>query len=151
MSDIACICANAPLQGAIQACVGQSCSVKEVLSKFAVPQLFCRTPGLTTTVAVRTTSTMCGAPVRNKGLVLKWAAGVSGTLALFAIIVRVVVALVGNSFGPDDGFAVLAWLFSMPVTIGQFITPYMGFGQDTWMVDPKNIYKILQVSSLLYE
>jgi len=94
---------------------------------------------------------MCGAPVRNKGIVLKWTAGVSGTIAFFAITVRTVVALVGGSFGWDDSFAVLAWVFSLPVTILQFITPFMGFGQDTWMVDPKNIYKILQVSSLLYK
>ena len=151
MSDIACICTNAPLQGAIQACVGASCSVKEVLGKFPVLQLSCTTPGLTTAVAVKTTSTMCGAPVRNKGVILKWTAGVSGTIAFLAIIVRVGVALVGDSFGWDDSFATLAWVFSTPVTVLQFITPFMGFGQDTWMVDPKHIYTILQVSSLLYE
>lgn len=96
--------------------------------------------------AVKTTSGMCGAPVRNKSAILMWVTGVSGAVAFIATIIRVVVALVGNSFGWDDTFAVLAWIFSMPLTILQSITPHIGFGQDTWMVDQKYIYVILQAS-----
>jgi hypothetical protein len=78
-----------------------------------------------------------------------WVAGVSGTIAFLATFVRVVVAIMGNSFWWDDSFAVLAWVFSMPVTVLQSITPHIGFGQDTWMVDPKHIYTILKVGSFL--
>jgi hypothetical protein len=104
---------------------------------------------LTRIVAVNTTQTMCGAPIRDKTDKLLWVSIVSGVLALLAIIVRSTVAFLSGHWRWDDACAIAAWLFSIPLTVLQLITPGLGLGKDTWTVETANIIKVLQVSRTL--
>jgi hypothetical protein len=54
-------------------------------------------------------------------------------------------ALMQDSFGLDDVFALGAEAACLPVTVIQCITPKLGFGKDTWVVPQQNIYKVLKV------
>ena len=91
---------------------------------------------------------MCGAPIRDRSNVLLLVSAISGGLAVLCVLVRVAVAVSARNFWWDDGFAVGAWVLSLPLWILQIVTPGLGFGKDTWTVEPKNIIKVLQVSLL---
>ena len=129
--NVPCICASPSINAAIQGCVGMSCTVREALR------------------AVNTTSTMCGAPIRDKSDVLLYVAIVSGALALVASLMRVTVSAKARHLRWDDACAIAAWIFSIPLTVLQFITPGLGLGKDTWTVDPIDITKVLKVSHTL--
>lgn len=102
-------------------------------------------------VAVNTTSTMCGAPVRDKSDLLLYVAIVSGILAFFAIVMRTTVAIKARRLRWDDVCALAAWTFSIPLTVLQFVTPGLGLGKDTWTVDPQNIIQVLKVSRVPFD
>ena len=125
--SVSCICASSSINAAIQGCVGMACTVREAL------------------VAVNTTSTMCGTPVRDKSDVLLYVAIISGILALVSIIMRTTVAVKARHLRLDDACALAAWTFSIPLTVLQFVTPGLGLGKDTWTVDPQNIVQVLKV------
>jgi hypothetical protein len=92
---------------------------------------------------------MCGAPIRDKTDKLLWVSIVSGVLALLAIIIRSTVAFLSEHWRWDDVCAIAAWIFSIPLTVLQLITPGLGLGKDTWTVETANIIKVLQVSRTL--
>ncbi|CAI6339320.1 unnamed protein product [Periconia digitata] len=125
--NIPCICTSPSVNAAIQGCVGTTCTVREAL------------------VAVNGTSTMCGAPTRDKSDVLLNAAIASGVVAFVAVTMRMSVAFMARSFRWDDACALAAWLTSIPLTVLQFITPGLGLGRDTWTLAPTNITKILKL------
>lgn len=102
-------------------------------------------------VAVNTTSTMCGAPIRDKSDVLLYVAIVSGALALIASLMRITVAAKARHLRWDDACAIGAWIFSIPLTVLQFITPGLGLGKDTWTVEPSEIIEVLKASPVLWE
>ncbi|KAF1979974.1 hypothetical protein BU23DRAFT_446699 [Bimuria novae-zelandiae CBS 107.79] len=95
--------------------------------------------------AVNTTSTMCGVSIRDKSDVLLYVSIVSGVLALVAIMMRTTVAVKARRLRWNDACALAAWVFSISLTVLQFITLGLGLGKDTWTVEPKNIIKVLQV------
>jgi hypothetical protein len=128
LTDIPCICADEPLNAAIQGCVMTTCTVKQGL------------------VAVNTTSTMCHKPIRSKSDVIFYSAVITLPIAWVATAMRISVALLQNTVGIDDGFALAAVVASTPVSALQTITPGLGFGKDTWYSTPENINKVLQVS-----
>ncbi|KAF2710605.1 hypothetical protein K504DRAFT_533530 [Pleomassaria siparia CBS 279.74] len=127
MPAMPCVCGSTSINAAIQGCVRLTCTVKESLS------------------AVNTTSTLCGAPVRDRSSIMILVASISGGFALLSLIIRLVVAITGSSFGWDDACATLAWLFSAPISFLQCVTPRLGYGKDTWTVPPKDIYIVLQM------
>ncbi|KAF2445758.1 hypothetical protein P171DRAFT_520501 [Karstenula rhodostoma CBS 690.94] len=125
--NMPCICASPAINAAIQGCVGASCTIRQAL------------------VAVNTTQTMCGAPVRDKTSKLLWVSIVSGALALLAIIMRSTVAFFSEHWRWDDVCALAAWFFSIPLTVLQLITPGLGLGKDTWTVETWKIIRVLQM------
>jgi hypothetical protein len=56
------------------------------------------------------------------------------------------VSLQQDIWGIDDWCVVGAWVFAMPVTVGQAVCGGLGFGRDTWAVEAKKIYLIMKVS-----
>lgn len=95
--------------------------------------------------AVDVTFTMCSTPIRDRSNVIFITGIVAGTVALISVSVRTLSAIMQNSFGLDDVFALAAEAACLPVTVIQCITPKLGFGKDTWLVPQQNIYKVLRV------
>ncbi|KAH7067227.1 hypothetical protein BKA63DRAFT_581933, partial [Paraphoma chrysanthemicola] len=127
-TDVQCICRNKSLNNGIQGCIVGTCTVKHTLT------------------AVNVTFTMCGAPIRDDSNIIFVTGIVAGTAALIAVSVRTLVALMQDSFGLDDVFALAAEAACLPVTVIQCITPKLGFGKDTWVVPQGNIYRVLKLT-----
>jgi len=90
---------------------------------------------------------MCGTPIRDQSNIIFVTGIVAGSIALAAVSIRTLVALMQNSFGLDDVFALAAEAACLPVTVIQCITPKLGFGKDTWAVPHSDIYKVLRVDT----
>lgn len=88
---------------------------------------------------------MCGREIRDRTQVLFITSVVAGSIALLAVAVRMSVAYIQRSFGLDDIFCLAAEAACLPITLMQCYTPFLGFGKDTWLVSPDNIYSILKV------
>jgi hypothetical protein len=103
-----CICGDGPAAAAIQACILQSCTVKEWLGKTLLEtSLLQRWPSEDTDVSVVTmnaTDTVCDRPLRDDGHILVIYAATLGPLALLAVAMRLYVAIRQRSFGYDDLF-----------------------------------------------
>ncbi|TLD14785.1 Actin cytoskeleton-regulatory complex protein [Venturia nashicola] len=89
---------------------------------------------------------MCGTPVRDRSNIIFMTGIVAGTVALASVSVRTLSAIIQNSFGLDDVFALAAEAACLPVTVIQCVTPRLGFGKDTWVVPQQNIYKVLRLT-----
>ncbi|KAJ4986833.1 CFEM domain-containing protein [Stagonosporopsis vannaccii] len=119
LADSECICTNAPLQSTVEACVIQSCTVKE---------------GLETK---NTTATLCGAPIRNRLGELKRINIALATLSNFSVFVRIISKLThlnpSYGFGLDDVCLLFATCVGLSNTIivDQGALP-SGLGRDVW-------------------
>jgi hypothetical protein len=98
-----------------------------------------------TIATVNVTSTTCGTPVRDQSNIIFMTGLLAGSVALIAVSIRTLMALMQDSFGLDDVFALGAEAACLPVTVIQCITPKLGFGKDTWVVPQQNIYQVLKV------
>ncbi|KAF1971667.1 hypothetical protein BU23DRAFT_646183 [Bimuria novae-zelandiae CBS 107.79] len=127
-TDVACICTDAPLNAAIQACVGQSCTVIEALA------------------AQNATQTMCGAEVQDITHITPIISGVSGGLAIIGVVIRVWMS--GEDFWLDDAMCVVALVFAIPMATLEFLMSGLGFGKDIWTLTPAQIYRIVQYTWL---
>lgn len=87
---------------------------------------------------------MCGAPVRDITSITPIVSGVSGGLAIVAVIIRCIST--GGMFAWDDIFAVLALITALPMGILEFFMSADGFGKDIWTIEPHNIYTIVKVN-----
>jgi hypothetical protein len=90
---------------------------------------------------------MCGVPIKDRSHTLISTNVVFGSLALLALGVRIMVSLQQHIWGTDDWCVLAAWVFAMPVTVGQAVCGGLGFGRDTWAVASGRIYLIMKVSS----
>ncbi|KAF2864811.1 hypothetical protein BDV95DRAFT_613177 [Massariosphaeria phaeospora] len=129
--NLPCICTNVPLNNAIQACVGKSCTVKQAL------------------VALNVTSTMCDRPIRDRTHITNVLIGTTGGFALVAVILRTSNALWLGSFQADDACALAAGLFMIIDNAVTFPTGPAGFGKDVWTVPFENITYILKLIFLM--
>ncbi|USP81525.1 hypothetical protein yc1106_08799 [Curvularia clavata] len=127
-TNMTCICTDEPLQKAIQTCVLSSCTVVEALA------------------AQNATETMCGRPVRDITQITPIVSGVSGGLAIMAVLARCIA--VGRNFAIDDVHAVLALLSALPMGILEFPMSYDGFGKDIWTIPPEKISRIIMFTWL---
>lgn len=69
--------------------------------------------------------------------------GVSGGLALAALLIRIMMA--GTRIALDDYFAIAAMAIATAMLSLQFVTTASGFGKDIWAIPAKDIYRIIQV------
>lgn len=140
LTDFDCICTNAPVQSAVEACVLQSCTVKE---------------GLTTK---NLTSTLCGAPVRDRSGRLKAtniALAVLSNLSIFARITAKITRINLNyGFGADDVCLLVATYvgLSNAVVIDRGNIP-SGLGRDIWTLEFQTVTNFVRwfyVMEVLY-
>ncbi|KAH7402899.1 hypothetical protein BKA66DRAFT_507745 [Pyrenochaeta sp. MPI-SDFR-AT-0127] len=124
-TNTTCVCTAQPLMKAIEDCVMSSCTVIESLA------------------AKNLTQTMCGKPIRNLSHVTPIVSGVSGAVAIVAVIIRSF--LTGGIFALDDIFAITALLSALPMGILQFFVAVDGFGKDIWTLQPEKIYRVVQL------
>lgn len=90
---------------------------------------------------------MCGAEVRDVTYITPIIAGTSGGAATIGVIIRVWMS--GNDFWLDDAMCVIALLFAVPMAILEFLMSGLGFGKDIWTLTPDQIYRIVQVSTII--
>lgn len=83
---------------------------------------------------------MCNAPVRSRSETITAITATSGILAFLATVIRLSVALSQNTFGLDDASAIVAELTGITFTSFVFYLSLIGFGRDTWTVDPNQLY-----------
>ncbi|KAI0403197.1 hypothetical protein F4802DRAFT_616979, partial [Xylaria palmicola] len=134
-TDTACICADTVLLSTVEACVLANCTVIEALS------------------AKNSTETLCGAEVRDNTVVTPVITAVSGTLALIAVIMRILAALSNRTLQPADVCAILALVTGIPLAVLEFIMSTVGFGKDIWTLTPSRITRIVKytwVTEFLY-
>lgn len=86
---------------------------------------------------------MCGNPVRDITSTTPIVTGVSGGLAILAVIVRCI--RLDAYFGYDDIFAVASLLAALPMGALEFVMAKDGFGKDIWTIPFENIYRIIKV------
>lgn len=98
------------------------------------------------TAAANATSVMCNAPVRSRSNTIMLFTSLSASLAFIATCVRISVALFQGSFGLDDASAIIAELTNIPFTVFVAYLSSIGFGRDTWTVDPEKLYTFQKVS-----
>ncbi|KAH5398042.1 hypothetical protein HBI23_132680 [Parastagonospora nodorum] len=126
-TNTTCICLSAPLTLSLQTCIQSSCTLKETLR------------------SINTTNAQCGIPIKDRTHALITTNVVFGSLALLALGIRVLVSLQQHIWGWDDWCVVGAWVFAMPVTVGQAVAGGLGFGRDTWAVEAGRIYVIMKI------
>jgi hypothetical protein len=98
---------------------------------------------LTVKGAQNSTQTMCGAPVRDITHVTPIVTGISGAFAIIGVLARCIAS--AGSLQLDDIFAIAALISALPMGILEFFMSADGFGKDIWTIEPKNIYRIVQV------
>jgi hypothetical protein len=147
-----CNCGDGPAAAAVQACILQSCTVKEWLGKTLLEtSLLQRWPSEDTDVSVVTmnaTDTVCDRPLRDDGHILIIYAATLGPLALLAVAMRLYVAIRQRSFGYDDLFACLAVSMSVSNSIGLATSARLGLGRDIWTLTQHEITRVNKVSEL---
>jgi hypothetical protein len=129
-TNTTCICTDGPLNAAIQACVGQFCTLKQTL------------------VALNVTETMCQRPVRDITWIPTVVASTTGGAALIAVVLRTASAYSDTHFGWDDGCVAVAGIFVILMNAMQMPLGNAGFGRDVWTVSPANIVYILKVCAV---
>ncbi|RAO64886.1 uncharacterized protein BHQ10_000898 [Talaromyces amestolkiae] len=93
------------------------------------------------------TSTLCGAPIRDRTAVVSVAGLAGGALAIVFFLLRMVTRLprFGVSFGLDD--AVLTFVIGLAIVLTYFsyVLASHGLGKDMWTVPFDNITHILYI------
>ncbi|KAF1937174.1 hypothetical protein EJ02DRAFT_386148 [Clathrospora elynae] len=119
LTDATCICTNAELQSSIEACVMQSCTLRQSLT----------TKNLT--------STACHAPVRYSGNTIRITNIVLGVIGAAFTLLRIIYKAVFSigEIGADDYSVFAVTLLGVPsvVMIDRGIVPN-GLGMDVWKV-----------------
>ncbi|KAF1964130.1 hypothetical protein BU23DRAFT_547903 [Bimuria novae-zelandiae CBS 107.79] len=138
LSDQKCICTNVELQGSIELCVRQSCTVRESLT------------------AKNATQPICNVPMRYKGNTTRACSLVFSVLCPFIVFIRLLykAILSATDLGWDDWAVLLLLCVSAPsvVIIDKYAIPY-GIGSDVWTVPFDHITEFvrwLYVLGVLY-
>ncbi|KAH6644889.1 CFEM domain-containing protein [Boeremia exigua] len=140
LTDFSCTCTNAQVLGGVEACVLQSCSVKE---------------GLTTK---NITSTICNAQIRDKGGRLKAINIALAVLSNISVIIRLATKAAGHNpsygFGLDDVCLMVATYVGMSnaIVIDRCTIP-SGLGRDIWTLEFQtitNFVRYFYVVEILY-
>jgi len=89
---------------------------------------------------------MCDWPVREKTYVTTVVASTTGSLAVFAVLLRTFDALLYHQFGWHDACALGAGVWAIPMNTVQLLVGPAGFGRDIWTVPFDNLVLIQKVS-----
>ena len=89
---------------------------------------------------------MCRLPTRDISHITPIVAGVSGGVALIAVIIRCIYAV--GTFQVDDMSAVAAIAIAVPFGALEFALAADGFGKDIWTIPHANIYRIIKARAL---
>jgi hypothetical protein len=109
-------------------CVFVACSIKEIVK------------------AQNATAEMCHWPVRGRTYVTTIVATTTGTLTVFAVLLRTVDAWLYRHFGWHDACALGAGIWAIPMNTVQLLIGPAGFGRDVWTVPFDKLVLIQKVS-----
>ncbi|EED17823.1 integral membrane protein, putative [Talaromyces stipitatus ATCC 10500] len=129
-TDLPCICTNKELNGLIALCVSQSCTIRESLTTKNV------------------TSTLCGAPVRDRTSIVSNAGIIGGVVAVFFYILRMlsrVPQFGGGTLGLDDAVMTLVVALAIALAALSDVLAKHGLGKDMWTVPFDDITYILYI------
>jgi hypothetical protein len=89
------------------------------------------------------TETLCEHPIRDITHITPIVTGVSGGLAIFAVVVRTIIA--GAGIATDDILVIVALITALPMGILEFFMAADGFGKDIWNIPSEKVYTIVKV------
>ncbi|ROT36448.1 hypothetical protein SODALDRAFT_335548 [Sodiomyces alkalinus F11] len=125
-TDFDCICADETLMENVGLCTLGACTVVEALASRNI------------------TSTLCKEPIRDRSLVAPIATAVSGSIALFVILIRVWECSIQKEWGWSDMSAYVAWASSVPMNVFEFFMMANGMGKDIWTLTPEQITDVVR-------
>lgn len=123
LTNTTCVCTNPTLQQAVQACVLQSCTIKQALS------------------TMNLTAVGCDQPIRDRSRSYAILNDVFGTVSGLFVLQRIAYKLWFNvGLGGDDWMTVATILVGIPSTvIGVYRVSDHGLGRDIWTLTPLQI------------
>jgi hypothetical protein len=123
-ADLTCLCKGPiELSKAVTNCVYVTCSIKEIVK------------------GQNATAELCDWLVREKRHVTV-VASTTGSLAVFAVLLRTIDALLYGRFGWHDACALVAGVWAVPLNTVQLLVGPAGFGADIWTVPFDNLVRI---------
>ncbi|KAH7016650.1 putative integral membrane protein [Macrophomina phaseolina] len=127
--DPLCICNNEQALKLVNTCVQSTCTVVEQLS------------------AKNITQTLCGAPVRDRTMLISGFGLGGGVVATLAFALRLFsrVKSKATSCGMDDYIMALAMLAILPFSGLSIVLAHNGLGKDIWTLQPEQITRVLYV------
>ncbi|CAG8921591.1 unnamed protein product [Penicillium salamii] len=128
-TDQKCLCLDTHYTVTLEECVLTSCTIRESLTTKNV------------------TTSLCGAPVRDRTKVVSAAGLAGGIIALIAFILRMVARLrcCGGVFGMDDLTMMLTMCLLIPLSALSVVLADTGLGKDMWTLPFDNITHILYI------
>ncbi|CAG8198056.1 unnamed protein product [Penicillium salamii] len=128
-TDQKCLCLDTHYTVTLEKCVLTSCTIRESLTTKNV------------------TTSLCGAPVRDRTKVVSAAGLAGGIIALIAFILRMVARLrcCGGVFGMDDLTMMLTMCLLIPLSVLSVVLADTGLGKDMWTLPFDNITHILYI------
>ncbi|KAG8170266.1 hypothetical protein KVR01_001011 [Diaporthe batatas] len=135
-TDAPCICSDVTLNGQVQNCTLAACTTREALT------------------ALNVTKTFCGEPVRDLTAISPVVTAVSGTLAIVAVVMRLVDSFNRGHLLNWSNFSIVVAL-ACCLVIGALVFPMSkyGFGRDIWTIPHDNITRIIMftwISEVFY-
>ncbi|CAG8091105.1 unnamed protein product [Penicillium salamii] len=128
-TDQKCLCLDTHYTVTLEECVLTSCTIRESLTTKNV------------------TTSLCGAPVRDRTKVVSAAGLAGGIIALIAFILRMVARLrcCGGVFGMDDLTMMVTMCLLIPLSALSVVLADTGLGKDMWTLPFDNITHILYI------
>ncbi|KAK4501881.1 hypothetical protein PRZ48_007690 [Zasmidium cellare] len=135
-TDIPCSCSNATITAEVQACVLQSCSIKNQLT------------------TQNTTDTLCQRPVRDRTKAVSYSGIIGVVIAFIAYALRMSSKMsckgcsrltFTSQLWWDDAVMTFAMALVIPLSILSVDLANLGLGKDIWTLPFENITAILKV------
>ncbi|KAK8083846.1 hypothetical protein PG996_002627 [Apiospora saccharicola] len=129
MTDVKCLCTNAPLNAQLGMCVLGGCTKYEAL------------------MTKNASLTMCqpGVPPRDETQKPLLIGVIGGVVAVLIVVLRLMSGLPagGRKLGWDDWTIIVALALSMPPTVFSVLLSNNGLGRDMWTLPMQNIENVL--------
>ncbi|KAK0113101.1 hypothetical protein ONS95_014805 [Cadophora gregata] len=129
------ICTDQQLSHSLELCVSGTCSIREALTTKSI------------------TESICSRPIRDRTNTVSVTAIVGVSLALLALLLRLLSRIKSRRPGMDDWTMIIAMGFVIPLSAMAVTLANHGLGKDIWSVQFENITHILYIfyfSEVLY-
>ncbi|KAI0112262.1 hypothetical protein GGR51DRAFT_557444 [Nemania sp. FL0031] len=158
-TDLACLCADATFLGALQACEGFNCTVKETLSKFQRTAALISKGDLIELTGLQASTNVtlsaCGVPIGDISSTLVGIAASFGSLAMLLFFLRIFdrVLIMKVPLGLDDYWLTLGVILGSVLNFICYPMAEHGLGKDIWTLSFPDIsftLELLYIAEIFY-